>query len=533
MWQLLILLGLNFFIHFTFGTFEPPAEVQSVLIQLDQYKKVNELIAQIEQIKSWETVEVKNISSRLNIYAIKLKGKSIIDLESIEAMTGVKQVQFDGKVEFRRLPNDENYTQQWGLDAIDAPEAWEITTGGVTANGDEIVVAILDDGFDINHSDLTDNIWTNPGEIPNDGIDNDNNGFVDDLFGWDFSDNTGNLPISPHGHSVSGIVGALGNNNIGVTGINWNIKLMLFKTISVSAIIAAYDYVIEQRRLYNETNGRQGAFIVATNASFGQANTFCKDQPIWGMMYDEMGKVGVLTGAGTVNSNLNVEFSGDMPTTCTSDFLITTLNINANNEKHSSSGYGQISIDLGSPGDRSYTIKPFNRYGTFGGNSAAAPHLTGAIALMYSIPCTELADAALESPQETALQVRDALLEGVTTIPNLDQITVTGGLLNLRNSINDLGSICSSTTGQIAIKEVFPNPTQTLLQFEYETPDFFPYQVMLFNHLGQLVFEDTIEPNRFGKKIYRNEFIHLDLGTYFVYLVNGEKVATSKVVIMD
>ncbi|MCB0211363.1 MAG: S8 family serine peptidase, partial [Anaerolineae bacterium] len=133
------------------------------------------------------------------------------------------------------LPNDPEFGEMWGLhnigqdggtpDAdIDAPEAWDITTGSKT-----VVVAVIDSGVDRNHEDLADNIWTNPGEIPNNGIDDDNNGFIDDVYGWDFSDDD-NDP-SPagggclgHGTHVSGTIGAMGNNNIGVTGVNWNVK---------------------------------------------------------------------------------------------------------------------------------------------------------------------------------------------------------------------------------------------------------------------------------------------------------------------
>ena len=529
MWQPFIsLLFSLFFFSTPFNYFV--AEEQAIIIKLEDGFEIETILERLQKDFDLKIVGIENLSPRLNIHAIKIKNQQF-DLAAIQKIGGIQEFQWDGPVAFRRLPDDEEYDRQWGLERINAPEAWDLTTGGISANGDTIVVAILDDGFDIDHEDIVSNIWVNKAEIPNDGQDNDNNGYVDDLYGWDFNRNTGNLAVSGHGHSVSGIIGATGNNRIGVTGINWNIKLMLFKTISVSAIISAYDYVIEQRLLYNESRGKEGAFVVATNASFGQSSTFCREQPVWGSMYDEMGKVGVLTGAGTVNTNQNVEVNGDMPTTCTSNFLITTLNTDISDEKHSSSGFGETSIDIGSPGDGSYTTKPFDRYGSFGGNSAAAPHLTGAIALMYSIPCQELADGAISDPQETALQIKDAILEGVDPVLGLKGITLTGGRLNILNSIDLLGSVCSSTSGVLKLTNVFPNPTDGLIQFEYETPDFEDYELSIFNALGQLVHQETILPNKFGKKIYRNDFPNLINGTYFIQLHKGDRSASSKFVI--
>jgi subtilisin family serine protease len=138
-------------------------------------------------------------------------------------------------------PNDPGYGEMWGLHNwgqtggtldtdIDAPEAWDITTG----DGD-IVVAVIDSGIDLNHPDLSANIWTNPGEIPGNGIDDDGNGYIDDVHGWDFSSNDNNPSddigvCGGHGTHTSGTIGAVGDNGIGVTGINWDVKIMPLKT---------------------------------------------------------------------------------------------------------------------------------------------------------------------------------------------------------------------------------------------------------------------------------------------------------------
>jgi len=121
----------------------------------------------------------------------------------------------------RTEPNDEYFLQQWHLDMIRAPEAWNITQGDPN-----IVVAVIDAGFDIDHPDLVDNLWTNPGEIPGNGIDEDNNGFIDDMHGWDFIDGDNTLSGRSHGTMCAGLIAARGDNSIGVTGVTWNCKIM-------------------------------------------------------------------------------------------------------------------------------------------------------------------------------------------------------------------------------------------------------------------------------------------------------------------
>ena len=452
-------------------------------------------------------------------------------LEEIRQQSTVTAAQFNYRIQSRQTPDDPDYELQWGLPIISAPQVWDFTTGGYTANGDEIVLAILDTGYDIDHEDLEDNIWINPGEIPDDGIDNDGNGYIDDVVGWNFDAPSNEHPIDQHGHSIAGIIGAKGNNDTGVAGINWDIKMMLLTTEKVDQIIEGYQYVIWQREKYNETNGAEGAFVVATNASFGQNRTFCSEQPVWGAMYDLLGEAGVLTAAGTANSNWNVDEEGDMPTTCGSDYIISVLNTTSDDKKYQGSAYGPISIDLGAPGQKSFTTKPFNRYDEFNGNSAAAPHLTGAIGLLYSLPCENLASDALNNPAQTALVIRDALINGVDQVPDLEGLNSTGGRLNIFGSMEILQEACASSSGDLDIKKVFPNPTRNELFFDYETPNFEDYNVRVYNALGQLVFRETITPPRFSQKRHKIPTHNWFSGVYFLVLENGDRYSRQSFVV--
>lgn len=443
----------------------------------------------------------------------------------VRSQDEVVLAQLSYEVEFRSPPNDPEFNQQWDMDLIQAADVWGITEGGLTAQGDTIVVAIMDSGFEPSHPDLAANIWHNHAEIPGDGIDNDNNGYIDDDMGWDYFSDTPNIAPGAHGLSATGIIGAVGNNGVGVTGLNWHVKVMQFSFSAVPDLIRAYEYVIDQRARYNESNGAEGAFVVATNASFGQARVFCDQQPAWAAMYDLMGEVGILTGGGADNSPYDVEILGDMPTTCTTDYLIMTCNVNSDDNLAQGSAFGNVSVDIGSPGDGTITIRPQGTYGVYGGNSAAAPHVTGAIALMYSLPCEGIAAEALDNPATTALLIRQAILEGVDPNESLAGKTVTGGRLNVFGSMEFVQSQCANEPGPLSVTKVYPNPTSDAgLNVEYITPEFTDYQIEVFNPLGQIIYRDVVDVPRFGERIFTVPTAQLPVGIYYLRFGLGEAV---------
>lgn len=474
----------------------------------------------------------KKLSIRDNISLLRYDTASITPEElmlELEDFPDVESVHYDYFLDTRKDPNDPDVSEQWGLAAIGADKAWALTTGGATAQGDTIVVAVLDSGFDILHEDLLDNIWINRWEIPGDGSDNDNNGYIDDYLGWNFIAESPEHEPDQHGNSVAGIIGARGNNQKGVAGINWNVKLMVLETRMVSDIIAAYEYIIDQRERYNKSDGRAGAFVVATNASFGVNRIFCEQQPLWGKMYDRLGKAGILTAAGAANNAWDIDQVGDMPTTCPSDFLITVLNTNTNDERYFGSAYGKRSIDMGAPGQNSYTTKPFNNYGSFNGNSAAAPHLAGAIALLYSIPCGNLGRSALSTPQETALKIREALLSGVDVIPALSQFTQSGGRLNVFNSMKLLMEECRDPKEVGDAITIFPNPAQDMLYIDFVTPADTESSIRIFNVLGQPVYTRVFLSTSDDIRTEEIPVGYWNRGTYFVQITRGN-TSTSRAI---
>ena len=435
----------------------------------------------------------KKLSKSANINLIGYDTLTVNALNLLEEIKKDPQVEyacFDISVESRGdMPDDPNLASQWGLFTIGTEKVWELTKGGVSALGDTIVVAILDTGFDINHEDLKGNIWINKGEKPGDKLDNDQNGYIDDVSGWNFIHQNANHIADNHGSSVAGIIGAKGNNGKGISGMNWHVKLMVFETRLVSDIIAAYDYIIDQRERYNRTKGKQGAFVVTTNASFGVNKIKCVDQPLWGEMYDRLGAAGILSAAGAANNPWNVDEVGDMPTTCKSDYLMTVLNTNPKDERYAGSAFGAVSIDMGAPGQNSFSTRNNNEYGVFHGNSAASPHLAGAIALLYSIPRQKLAEDAMAFPAQTAMKIRNLLLNNVDKVPSLVSLTSTGGRLNVFNSMLKLLDIYPEKKPEMPTGKllVYPNPSIDEIYVEIAKPENETGLLSIYNAMGQQV----------------------------------------------
>lgn len=414
-------------------------------------------------------VSVKKLQTApITVWAIQFDHRQTDEsrlLADIRRRSDVKLAQFDHYIMDRVIPDDPRFYLQWqyindgsengkeGAD-MDMELAWDITTGGTTANGDTIVVCIIDSGMDESHQDFADNLWKNHREIPENGVDDDENGYIDDYNGWSvYTSNDDIFNNNSHGTSVAGIVGAKGNNGIGVSGVNWNVKLMIIRGGgSESQALESYAYPYKMRKLYTETNGTEGAFVVATNASWGTDLLHWEDAPIWCAFYDTLGSVGILNCGATSNSNVNVDLQGDMPTSCPSDYLLTVTNLNRADNKVNQAGYGLETIDLGAYGQGTYTTTNNNFYTSFGGTSGATPHVTGTVALLYSMNCNLLSDLALENPSTAALFVKDLILNGVVPNESLEGKTVTGGRLNALNPLLMVQNLCSGCAFPFSVK---------------------------------------------------------------------------------
>ncbi len=369
-------------------------------------------------------------------------------LTVLQRESSILYVQPNRKVELRAAPNDPLFGNQWHHNNIQSQLAWDITTGGTTENGKEIVVALIESADLLNHNDLQANHWVNTAEIPNNGIDDDGNGYIDDYNGWNVSSNDDNIGTGSHGTSCAGMMGARGNNDLGVAGINWDLKIMdiagYANPFTEANIVASYNYALYARLMWNQTNGARGAFVVATSSSWGVDGGNPASYPIWCSFYDDLGQAGILSVGATTNQNQNVDTYGDVPTACASQYMISVTATNSS-DVIDFAGYGVQTIDLAAPGSSIYTTGPNNTYTSTSGTSFACPLTAGLIGLMYSIPCSNLEQSAIMDPAGTAEMVRQALFDGVDQTPHLLSKTVTGGRINAKNSIDNLMAvICSS-----------------------------------------------------------------------------------------
>lgn len=307
------------------------------------------------------------------------------------------------------VPNDYNPSKLWNLDQVSAADAWSLETGA-----DDTVIAIIDTGAEMTHSDLVDNFWVNAAEIPDNGIDDDGNDFVDDVNGWDFSgDDNDPTDTEGHGTHVAGIAAARGNNSLGMTGIAWRSKAMILKVgdedgLSNQAIAEALRYVRMMKQ--------RGVNIVTTNNSYGGDGFSRSMRDVIQGQQD----AGILFVAAAGNEGNDIDGSvGQYPAGYDVDTIISVANSTQSDSLVSSSNYGLQSVDLAAPGAAIYSTIPGNSYGYMSGTSMASPLVAGAVALVAS-----------HEPEFSWSEIKNRILDTVDEVPWLEGKVLTGGRLN-------------------------------------------------------------------------------------------------------
>lgn len=465
-------------------------------------------------------------------WVIEIPGRKEADLKALGCITRIVP---DQQIEWRLQPNDPAFINQQDMNLIGMAKAWDVATGGRTAQGDTIVVAVIDDGYQTDHEDLDGIFWKNNSEIPDDEQDNDGNGYADDYFGVNITTQNDQHPVRSHGTSVCGIIGAKGNNSKGVSGINWNIRIMLISGADFeSDLIESYQYVVDQRRKYRQTNGAEGAFVVATNLSGGVNNAWAEDHPLWCGMYDELGEEGILNVCAAPNQGISVDEEGDMPTTCASPYMIAVTNVDLTDEILSNAGFGSTSIDIGAPGHGTITTASTNVYKEFPGTSAATPHVTGAIALMYSTPCESFLVDVKSDPEATASRVRDILFATAKPNNSLAEITTIGKRVQVDAAMEATIKDCGGNTASgISISSIRPNPAgpdgaRVYFGIQGDSTDLVFH---LYSATGALIYEIEVLPTEMEQGFLDLQTRSLPVGVYMLTLRQKDKKATRKLVI--
>ncbi len=314
------------------------------------------------------------------------------------------------------VPNDLEYSSQIAesLGPVAAQQAWDIRT-----NADSVVVGVVDTGVDYNHPDLAANMWTNPGEVPANGVDDDGNGYIDDVYGVNaVADNGNPMDDNFHGTHCAGTIGAVGNNGTGVTGIAWSTKIMALKFMAsdgrgfLSDAIETLDYVLAMKS--------RGVNIRVLNNSWGGG-------PYVQMLQDRiiaLKDAGVVFVAAAGNNGSDNDYEPSYPANF--DHAVSVAATKANDETTFFSSFGATTVDIGAPGNAILSTVPNGAYATLGGTSMAAPHVVGALTLLFAHVPSLTVDEAIERLYATA-----------DPVPMLEGITATGRRLNVANLLSD------------------------------------------------------------------------------------------------
>ncbi len=346
-------------------------------------------------------------------------------IERYEAAPGIEYAERDFVMtEAALFPRDPRFKTQYGLhnrgqtggrsDAdVDAPEAWSLTAGSRA-----VVIAVVDSGNYTRHADLRDNLWINPGEVADNRVDDDKNGYVDDVNGWDFAhkDNTlyHGYEEDDHGTHVAGVAAARGNNGVGIAGVAWRSRIMPLKYIGpggsgyTSDAVAAIDYAI-----------KKGASII--NISSGCGNCFNQSMLDAIKRADAAGRL-VVTTAGNTGRNNNV--TPRYPCNYASPNVICVAATDDRDVLAGFSNYGSSTVDLAAPGVEIPGTVPNGAYATFTGTSQAAPHVAGVAALVKS-----------KYPSLTDTGIKARILRSVDRKQSLSGKTVSGGRLNAAQAL--------------------------------------------------------------------------------------------------
>ena len=506
------------------------AQTDDWLIKLPSTQSISNLHDQ----KSPKITEISMISSELNLYRFRTsqvvsqaKIRSYLDKYSVLSAYPNKQLQ-----QRDRIPDDLEYSKQWNMDIINAPAIWEHTTGGALTTGEEIVVAILDDGFDIEHIDLVDNLWTNKAEISNDGLDNDNNGIIDDYHGYNIDDKSEEHDILTHGTNVYGIIAAKGNNGRGVAGVNWNSKIMPISGVTqVGEIIQAMEYVISMKQRYLDTDGAEGANVMVTNLSSGVDFGFPEGADDWCNLYERAGAVGILSVCAVPNDDYNIDELGDLPSLCPSDYLLSVTNTDDSDNKVQFAAYGPLNVDIGAPGENVLTTDTGNEYSLMIGTSASSPHIAGVIALLYSVDCSRLQKLIVDSPSEAALLMRRCIMASTDRISSL-QNTKTGGRINLSKAYDYLIDYCDNeSSDELIINYISYKDETVFLNFDSEILG--SHLVRIYSADGRLIYQSDIAAASLTSQVvsYEIPLANLTAGTYILNLSSNNSIANHKFVV--
>lgn len=292
--------------------------------------------------------------------------------------------------------------------------AWNITTGS-----EDVVVGVIDTGIDYTHTDLAANMWVNEKEIPDNGIDDDGNGVVDDVFGYNAIDDSGDpMDDNRHGSHCAGIIGAVGDNDEGVTGVNWKVKLMALKFLSGSGggqlndALECINYALEMK-------ARGVNLRVLSNSWGGGGYSKALEEAI-----KDANEAGILFVAAAGNDNANNDRDPHYPSNYDVPNVISVAALDRNDKLASFSNFGEKTVHIAAPGVDVYSTVLDGEYEHLSGTSMATPYVSGVAALVLA-----------KEPKLKVTKLKEQILGSAVPVEALKGKTATGGRLNAERAL--------------------------------------------------------------------------------------------------
>ena len=365
-----------------------------------------------------------------DIERLRLPAGAAVDAEiaALEADPDVEAAQPNFIREVTLVPNDPYWTSNdlWGLLKIHAPSAWTISTGS-----QQVVVANIDTGVNYTHPDLAQNMWRNPGEIVANGIDDDANGYVDDVYGIDpYNGDSDPMDDHSHGTHTAGTIGAVGNNGVGVAGVNWNVRILACKAFNASgsgtdsAAIECFKYITALKN--------KGINIRVSSNSWGST----RQTGVPSLMknaIDAAAAAGILNVFAAGNSSANNDTTPFDPASIDSPGTVSVAASDSLDSLASFSNYGATSVDIAAPGV-SIVSTGITDYVTKSGTSMATPHVAGVAALVSGL-----------KPTLTPAGIRTLIMNSADPLSNWSGIVASGGRLNAYLAALDAGGDIAPT----------------------------------------------------------------------------------------
>lgn len=360
----------------------------------------------------------------------------------------------DFVISAQALPNDSYYSYQYAPAIMSLPDAWDITTGST-----DVIALVIDTGIEYDHPDLINNMWVNPGEIAGNGIDDDGNGYIDDVYGINAINGSGD-PYDDQGHGThcAGILGASGNNATGTAGVAWNTKIIGAKFLGASG--SGYTSDAIEGIYYGVSLKNAGHNIVVSNNSWGGTGY----SPALYSAIQASENAGILFVAAAGNSTVNTDSSPHYPSSYTNDSVISVASTTSGNSLSYFSNYGATSVDIAAPGSSILASYPTQSYAYLSGTSMAAPQVSGVALLMQSMCGGSL----------SIMQMRNILLSTGDYYASVDGKVASNSIVNGYQAVQAAAAACAtppaspsstptptSTPTTLPTNTITPTPTET------------------------------------------------------------------------